>query len=88
MVIQFPQRDRPFYANYRGCGADVIHLPPVYPLPPGERARQLRRWFNRRKAWYDLKEWVETPVVIGVDFAKPEPIVAADNGVVTIEFRD
>lgn len=67
MVIQFPQRDRPFYANYRGRGADVIHLPPVYPLPPGERARQLRRWFNRRQ---------------------PEPIVVAENGVTTIEFRD
>jgi hypothetical protein len=48
-VIEFPQRDRVFYANYMGPGAIVIHLPPVYPLSPSQRAKQLRRWFNRRR---------------------------------------
>lgn len=58
-VINFPgpkqSFDRPFYANYHGPVAEVIHLPPVYPLPPGERTRQLRRWFNRRKPEQDGK---------------------------------
>lgn len=49
-VIEFPQRERVFYANYIGPSAEVIALPQVYPaLSPSARARQLRRWFNRRQ---------------------------------------
>lgn len=48
-VIEFQRRERVFYANHIGPITKVIALPRVYPkLSPSERAKQLRRWFNRR----------------------------------------